>query len=65
MTSAEKREKRLAKLLLYMLEEDCSRRDALLDNLFVFYESVFDVEQLSLELNSKSDDELMKLYLNY
>ena len=65
MTSAEKREKRLAKLLLYMLEEDCSRWDALLDNLFVFYESVFDVEQLSLELNSKSDDELMELYLNY
>ena len=65
MTSAEKREKRLAKLLLYMLEEDSSRRDGLLDNLFVFYESVFDVEQLSLELNSKSDDELMELYLNY
>ena len=65
MTSAEKREKRLAKLLLYMLEEDRSRRDALLDNLFMFYESVFDVEQLSLELNSKSDDELMELYLNY
>ena len=64
MTAA-MREGRIAELNELMQEWGATRREALLDILYAFYEAAgFEEDQLSAELEVMSDDELMEAFLN-
>ena len=58
-------ERHMEDLEAYCKEFGCDKREALMDILMEFYEAAgFYREALEAEINSMSDDELMKAYLN-
>ena len=66
MTIITAREARLiAELANAANEWNCTRREALLEILYTFYEAAgFESERLATEFEPMSDDELMDAYLN-
>ena len=63
--TATKREERIAELNELMQEWGATRREALLEILYAFYEAAgFWREPLFKELSAMSDDELMEAFLN-
>lgn len=63
MTTA-KRERLIAELAAMMQEWGMTRRETLLEVLYMFYEMERPVEYLKTEFEPMSDDELMEAYLN-
>ena len=66
MTVITAREARLISELANAANEwNCTRREALLEILYTFYEAAgFESERLATEFEPMSDDELMDAYLN-
>ena len=66
MTIITAREARLiAELANATKDRNCTRREALLEILYTFYEAAgFESERLATEFEPMSDDELMDAYLN-
>ena len=58
------REARIAELATMMQEWGMTRRETLLENLYMVYEVEFPIECLEKEFEPMSDDELMEAYLN-
>lgn len=59
-----KREERIAELAAMMQEWGMTRRETLLEILYMVYEVEFPIECLEKEFEPMSDDELMEAYLN-
>lgn len=59
-----KREERIAELATMMQEWGMTRRETMLEILYMVYEMEFPVEYLKTEFEPMSDDELMEAYLN-
>ena len=59
-----KRENRIAELAAKMQEWGMTRRETLLEILYMVYEVEFPVECLEKEFEPMSDDELLQAYLN-
>ena len=59
-----KREARIAELATMMQEWGMTRRETLLEILYMVYEVEFPIECLEKEFEPMSDDELMEAYLN-
>ena len=59
-----KREERIAELATMMQEWGMTRRETLLEILYMVYEMERPVEYLKTEFEPMSDDELMEAYLN-
>lgn len=59
-----KREERIAELAAMMQEWGMTRRETLLEILYMVYEMERPVEYLKTEFEPMSDDELMEAYLN-
>ena len=59
-----KRENRIAELATMMQEWGMTRRETLLEILYMVYEMERPVEYLKTEFEPMSDDELMEAYLN-
>ena len=59
-----KREDRIAELATMMQEWGMTRRETMLEILYMVYEMEFPVECLEKEFEPMSDDELMEAYLN-
>ena len=58
------REARIAELAAMMQEWGMTRRETLLEILYMVYEVEFPIECLEKEFEPMSDDELMEAYLN-
>ena len=58
-----KKENRIAELATMMQEWGMTRRETLLEILYMFYEMERPVEYLKTEFEPMSDDELMEAYL--
>ena len=63
MTTTE-REERIAELAAMMQEWGMTRRETLLEILYMVYEVEFPIECLEKEFEPMSDDELMEAFLN-
>lgn len=61
---ATKREERIAELTTMMQRWGMTRREALLETLYMVYEVEFPVECLEKEFEPMTDDELLEAYLN-
>ena len=59
-----KREARIAELTAMMQEWNMTRRETMLEILYMVYEMEFPVECLEKEFKPMSDDELLEAYLN-
>lgn len=59
-----KREERIAELAAMMQEWGMTRRETLLEILYMVYEMERPVEYLKTEFEPMSDDELLEAYLN-
>ena len=59
-----KREERIAELAAMMQEWGMTRRETLLEILYMVYEIEFPIECLEKEFEPMSDDELLEAYLN-
>lgn len=59
-----KREARIAELTAMMQEWNMTRRETMLEILYMVYEMEFPVECLEKEFEPMSDDELLEAYLN-
>ena len=59
-----KKEERIAELATMMQEWGMTRRETLLEILYMVYEMERPVEYLKTEFEPMSDDELMEAYLN-
>ena len=59
-----KRENRIAELDTMMQEWGMTRRETILEILYMVYEMEFPVECLEKEFEPMSDDELLEAYLN-
>lgn len=59
------REERIAELNQVAVEWKCSFREALLEVLFSLYMDVFPEDYLEQEFASKTDEELLEVYLNW
>ena len=59
------RENRIAELNQVAMEWECSFREALLEVLFSLYMDVFPEDHLEQEFASKTDEELLEVYLNW
>ena len=59
-----KREERIAELAAMMQEWGMTRRETLLEILYMVYEMERHVEYLKTEFEPMSDNELMEAYLN-
>lgn len=59
-----KREERIAELAAKMQEWGMTRRETMLEILYMIYEVEFPIECLEKEFEPMSDDELMEAYLN-
>ena len=60
-----KREERIAEVNQMAMEWDCSFRDALLEILFMLYNSVFPDEYLEQEFSPKTDEELLDVFMTW
>ena len=60
-----KREKGLAELEQMTIEWNCTLREILLEILFVLYTDVFPDEYLEQEFSTRTDEELLEVYLNW
>lgn len=59
------REERIAELNQMAVEWKCSFREALLEVLSILYMDVFSEDYWEQELNTKTDEELLEVYLNW
>lgn len=59
------REERIAELNQVAMEWECSFREALIETLFMLYMGVFPEDYLAQEFASKTDEELLEVYLNW
>lgn len=59
-----KREERIVELTTMMKEWGLTRRETMLEILYMVYEVEFPVEYLEKEFEPMTDDELMEAYLN-
>ena len=59
-----KRERLIAELDTMTQEWNCTRRETMLEVLYMFYENEFPVEYLKTEFEPMSDEELLEAYLN-
>ena len=59
-----KRENRIAELAAMMQEWGMTRRETMLEILYMVYEMEFPAECLEKEFEPMSDDELLEAYLN-
>lgn len=59
------REERIAELNQVAMEWECSFREALIETLFMLYMGVFPEDYLEQEFASKTDEELLEVYLNW
>lgn len=59
-----KREERIVELATMMQECGLTRRETMLEILYMVYEVEFPVEYLEKEFEPMTDDELMEAYLN-
>ena len=59
------REERIAELNQMAMEWECSFREALIETLFMLYMGVFPEDYLAQEFASKTDEELLEVYLNW
>lgn len=59
-----KREERIVELATMMQEWGLTRRETMLEILYMVYEVEFPVEYLEKEFEPMTDDELMEAYLN-
>lgn len=60
-----KREKGIAELEQMTIEWNCSFREALFEILFMLYTDVFPDEYLEQEFSTRTDEELLEVYLNW
>ena len=59
------REERIAELNQVAMEWECSFREALLEVLSMLYMDVFSEDYWEQELRTKTDEELLEVYLNW
>jgi hypothetical protein len=59
------REERIAELNQVAMEWECSFREALLEVLSMLYMDVFSEDYWEQELSTKTDEELLEVYLNW
>lgn len=59
-----KREERIVELATMMQKWGMTRRETMLETLYMVYEVEFPVEYLEKEFEPMTDDELMEAYLN-
>ena len=59
------REERIAELHQVTMEWECSFREALLEVLSMLYMDVFSEDYWEQELSTKTDEELLEVYLNW
>ncbi len=62
---ASKREEKLVELEQQRIEWNCTLREILLEILFVLYTDVFPDEYLEQEFSTRTDEELLEVYLNW
>ena len=62
---ASKREEKIAELEQQRIEWNCTLREILLEILFVLYTDVFPDEYLEQEFSTRTDEELLEVYLNW
>ena len=59
------REERIAELNQVAMEWECSIREALIEVLSMLYMDVFSEDYWEQELSTKTDEELLEVYLNW
>ena len=59
------REERIPELNQVAMEWECSFREALLEVLSMLYMDVFSEDYWEQELSTKTDEELLEVYLNW
>lgn len=59
------REERIAELNQVAMEWECSFREALIEVLSMLYMDVFSEDYWEQELSTKTDEELLEVYLNW